>query len=200
MAPYGRSLRGFGAVPDTSEYGDTWAGQDEALRQAAIDDDTVGNGIFDGPGAPPTAHAGTGVFASSFSLPGYLYREQPGKPSEVVDTTTGAPMVYQPNAGGSWYEDTYESYHPFDVEVPRMYSNDPVFPPKAMGGFGAYHAVNSANASQIAGPVFARGIAGFGATDPAAASADKTGQYVRYALGGVLVGAALALAMKFWRE
>jgi len=130
--PYGRQLRGFGLVPDTSVYGDTWAGGDPAMVGAAQADDVAGNGIFDGPGAPPTAHAGSGVFESSFSLPGYLYREQPTQPSEIRDTTTGMPVVYQPNAGGSWYDDTRDAYRPFDLETPRLYSTHGGNPPKLL--------------------------------------------------------------------
>lgn len=83
-----------------------------------------------GEGSPPTAHAGSGVFESKFSLPGYLYREQPTQPSEVRDTTTGMPVVYQPDAGGSWYDDVRDAYRPYDVETPRLYDQSPVMPQK----------------------------------------------------------------------
>lgn len=132
VMPYGRQLRGLGLVPDTSVYGDSWAGEDAAVRQAQQADDVAGNGIFDGPGAPPTAHAGTGVFASNFSLPGYLYREEPTEPSEILDTTTGLPVVYQPGPA-SWYADTRETYRPFDLEMPRLYSQSPVMRPRGVG-------------------------------------------------------------------
>lgn len=115
-------MNGLGMLPNTQTYGDTWSGGDPAMKDAAEQDDIAGNGIFDGAGAPPTAHAGSGVFESRFSLPGYLYREQPTMPSEVRDTTTGMPIVFQPNAGGSWYEDTREAYRPFDLETPRLYT------------------------------------------------------------------------------
>lgn len=134
--PYGRNLRGLGLVPDTLNYGDTWSGHDPAVRTAAQDDDVAGNGIFDGAGAPPTAHAGTGVFASNFSLPGYVYREQPTEPSEVRDTTTGLPIVFQPGAS-NWYDDMRETYRPFDLEVPRYYAQKPALPVKSLKGLGA---------------------------------------------------------------
>lgn len=134
--PYGRQLRGLGLVPESNEYADTWAGDDGALLAAAQADDVAGNGIFDGAGAPPTAHAGTGVFASSFSLPGYVYRERPTEPSEVRDTTTGMPVVYQPGPS-VWYPDMREAYRPFDLEVPRHYAQEPVTRPAAVQGLGA---------------------------------------------------------------
>jgi hypothetical protein len=130
--PYGRQLRGLGLLPDTPAYGDTWSGGDPAVAGAAQADDVAGNGIFDGSGAPPTAHAGSGVFESRFSLPGYLYREQPTQPSEIRDTTTGMPVVYQPDAGGSWYDDTRDAYRPFDVETPRLYDDKPMLRPNML--------------------------------------------------------------------
>ena len=133
--PYGRQLRGLGLVPDTQEYGDTWSGNDEAVRRAAQADDVAGNGIFDGPGAPPTAHANTGVFSSSFSLPGYVYREQPTEPSEIRDTTTGNQIIYQPGPA-NWYADMREAYRPFDLETPRYYSGNPALPVPALQGLG----------------------------------------------------------------
>ena len=121
VAPYGRQLRGFGMLPHSFAHGDTWAGSDPSLLAAAEADDSVGNGIFDGAGAPPTAHAGSGVFESHFAMPGYLYRERPTSPSEIRDTTTGMPVVYMPDAGGSWYDDVVDAYRSFDRETPRLY-------------------------------------------------------------------------------
>ena len=113
--PMGRSLRGLGLLPTVSKY------QDKALKGTSAEDDVVGNGIFDSERAPATAHAKTGVFESRFSLPGYVYRERPTHPGEIVDTTTGNPLVYLPNAGGSWFDDVADTYRSFDSEVPRYY-------------------------------------------------------------------------------
>jgi len=127
---------GLGMVPNSSAYKDSWSGDDPAVLNAAEADDIAGNGIFDGAGAPPTAHANTGVFASNFSLPGYLYREQPTEPSEIRDTTTGNPVVYQPGPA-DWYADMRETYRPFDLETPRYYQNqDGAAQPKSMQGLG----------------------------------------------------------------
>ena len=123
-------------VPNTDHYGDTWSGSDPQLLDAANADDVVGNGIFDGEGSPATAHAGSGVFESRFAMPGYLYREKPTEPSEILDTTTGMPIVYQPDAGGSWYDDVRDAYKQFDLETPRYYSSNALIPPKMLSGFG----------------------------------------------------------------
>ena len=207
--PYGRQFRGFGGLPTTTEYGDSWAGDDPALRDAVQADDVVGNGIFDGPGAPPTAHAGTGVFESKFSLPGYLYREEATRASEVLDTSTGSPIIYQPNAGGSWFSDTAQSYRSFDRESPRLYTDQPrlrakhvaevIQPPSG----GVAPAINPANlvlpgaSTMSPQPISKTPIAlptaasGFGAMDSATMQ-----EYAKWALGGVLFGVALAIAAR----
>jgi len=150
--PYGRNLRGLGLVPDSTFHQDTWSGDDQAVRDAAQADDVAGNGVFDGAGAPPTAHADTGIFASSYALPGYLYREQPTEPSEIRDTTTGMPVVYQPGPA-NWYSDMRETYRPFDLEVPRLYAQTPAIQPVSLRGLGADPpATNWADAAKAYAP------------------------------------------------
>jgi hypothetical protein len=117
--PMGRQLRGLGTTMMTRSIS---RDPKPLLSQVMLSDDTVGNGIFDPPSAPATAHAKTGVFESKFSLPGYVYRERPTFPSEITDTTTGNPIVYLPNAGGSWIDDVSETYRSFDAETPRYYA------------------------------------------------------------------------------
>lgn len=171
--PYGRQMRGLGGIPDNPWYSDSWGGYDAIKSQANIDDDTVGNGIFDGPGAPPVQHAGSGVFEARYSEPGYLYRERLGKPSEVLDQTTGEPIIYHPNAGGSWHEDVLRTYRKFDVETPRYYSSGPYVP------------------SPIDNPPVAPGV---GQTP-----SDES-EYIPYAIGGLLVGVAAAVIYKHYKK
>lgn len=167
--PYGRQLRGFGAIPE-GPFHDTWAGDDLAVLVAGDDDDTVGNGIFDGPGSPPVQHAGNGVFEARYSEPGYLYRERLGRPSEVLDQTTGNPLIYEPNAGGSWHEDRLRSYRKWDVETPRYYSAPPyIMPPQPMGALG----------QDLGG--------------------GETEKYIPYAIGGLLLGVAAAMLYKQYK-
>jgi hypothetical protein len=148
--PYGRQMRGFDGIPD-GPYHDSWAGKDVAVQQAAIADDNVGNGIFDGAGSPPTAHAGSGVFESHYALPGQLYREHPGRPSEVLDQTTGEPIIFNPSAGGSWHEDVLRTYRRFDQETPRYYSSPPYVKPQELKGFGAVEGKDSTTKYAIGG-------------------------------------------------
>jgi hypothetical protein len=118
-----RGVESLGALPDSPWHSDSWAGGDLAAQQAAMDDDVAGNGIFDGPGAPPVQNAGNGVFEARYAEPGYLYRERLGRPSGVLDQTTGEPIIFNPNAGGSWHEDVLRTYRKWDVETPRYYNS-----------------------------------------------------------------------------
>lgn len=188
--PYGRQLRGFGLLPDASPaWGDTWAGNDPAVNEAAQADDSVGNGIFDGPGAPPTAHAGSGVFESTFGMPGYLYREQPTQPSEIRDTTTGMPVVYQPDAGGSWYDDTRDAYRPFDLETPRLYDQRPLSRQKMVPAVRLPHMMP---------PVRIPALTGFGEVE--VPSADKFKAWAMWGLLGAFSALGVTLVLRSMRS
>jgi hypothetical protein len=64
------------------------------LNLIAEGDDVQGNGVFDPPGTLPNVHADAGVMAGRFAWPGYLARERVFQKSEVIDVTTGRPLVY----------------------------------------------------------------------------------------------------------
>lgn len=66
------------------------------LDSLADADDVNGNGIFDAPGTHGNVHPDDGVFSDREGLPGYIAREKPFQPSEVLDVTTGQPMMYVP--------------------------------------------------------------------------------------------------------
>lgn len=66
------------------------------LDALAVRDDVEGNGIFDAYNTHGNIHPDAGVFADAASLPGYLAREQFFAPSEVIDVTTGEPVMYVP--------------------------------------------------------------------------------------------------------
>ncbi len=98
---FGRHLAGDEeavVIPETKAPGDP----DEPayalneLKYFQEMDDTQGSGIFDAPGSQPTDYPDAGIFAQSFSSPGYLAREKPWQKSEVVDSTTGRPVTYVP--------------------------------------------------------------------------------------------------------
>lgn len=82
---HGRQLKGFGNIDESRSltpggYSGS-VGNDPKyftshLKQLEQSDDVFGSGIFDGVGHS-TANADTGIFASAYSLPGYVGREVP---------------------------------------------------------------------------------------------------------------------------
>jgi hypothetical protein len=72
-----------------------------AVGELERDDDVFGSGIFDRPGRM-TSNVGDGVFASDYSLPGYVAREVPYAVSrDVTDIASGGEVVMIP--GGGFY-------------------------------------------------------------------------------------------------
>lgn len=64
------------------------------LRLMAEMDDVDGNGVFEQPGSRPNIYPDAGIFASDYSVPGYLHRERMYAPSEIIDANTGRPVTY----------------------------------------------------------------------------------------------------------
>jgi hypothetical protein len=69
------------------------------LDALAVLDDIEGNGIFDAHGTHGNLNVDAGVFSDAMSIPGYLKRERFFQPSEVLDVTTGLPIMYVPGNG-----------------------------------------------------------------------------------------------------
>jgi hypothetical protein len=90
---YGRRLAGS----DTEEVQDEVADSSVAANELAYYqemDDVQGSGIFDAPGTEPNIYPDAGVLADRHSVPGYLARERMFEESEVIDSTTGRPVIY----------------------------------------------------------------------------------------------------------
>ena len=87
----GRQLSGVDM--DHAEPTRDYANELDTLQVA---DDVVGNGVFDPAGSAGNVHRDAGVFADHQGLPGYLARERFYQESEVLDVTTGLPVVYVP--------------------------------------------------------------------------------------------------------
>lgn len=66
------------------------------LNVLSIADDVQGNGVFDPPGSQGNIHPDQGVFADHLTLPGFLVRDKFYEPSQVIDGTTGEPVMYVP--------------------------------------------------------------------------------------------------------
>lgn len=102
---HGRYLSGFGSDDFVGPSGADPAYQDRGLQELENQDDVYGSGIFDTEGSAGTANADTGVFASHYSVPGYIGRETPFAVSnEVTDITDNADVVYVPGGGMSFVE------------------------------------------------------------------------------------------------
>ena len=76
-----------------------WANNE--LELLAEMDDIQSNGVFDPPGTHPNVHPDAGVFAARYSLPGYHAREVPFSKTEIVDATTGRPVIAVPSGAVS---------------------------------------------------------------------------------------------------
>jgi len=89
---YTRPLAGTGIEVQDEKTDQGWAANELAVY--AEKDDVQGDGIFDPPGTEPNIYPDAGVFAQRYDLPGYLARERMYQSSEVVDATTGRPVIY----------------------------------------------------------------------------------------------------------
>lgn len=91
---YGRNIAGLGAIakPVGGDTEPAWALNE--LKYVNEMDDVQGSGIFDPPESRPNNYPDAGVLSSSYSFPGYLARDRMYQKSEVVDSTTGRPVVY----------------------------------------------------------------------------------------------------------
>ena len=88
---HGRYLAGLGSTDMEPAYAFN------ELQVMAEMDDVQGNGIFDPYGSQKNIHAGAGVFATNYNLPGYQAREVPFGFSEERDVTTGRPIRIVPS-------------------------------------------------------------------------------------------------------
>ncbi|MCP4248747.1 MAG: hypothetical protein GY778_17020, partial [bacterium] len=104
-AEHGRYLSGLGGESPSGEVGYDPAYQGQEMYELEHQDDTYGSGIFDPGGRSATANANMGVFASHYSLPGYLAREVPFTVSrDVSDITDDAEVVIVPSGGLTYVE------------------------------------------------------------------------------------------------
>jgi hypothetical protein len=90
---HGRHLAGTDQVEVQDEDAQPgWAHNE--LKLYAEMDDVQANGIFDPPGSRSNIYPDAGVLSARFGIPGYLARERMFAESEVIDSTTGRPVVY----------------------------------------------------------------------------------------------------------
>lgn len=89
---YGRHLAGAEADVQDESSQPAWSSNE--LDYYAEMDDVQGNGVFDPAGSHGNIHPDAGIFAAHFSIPGYMARDRMYSKSEVIDSTTGRPVVY----------------------------------------------------------------------------------------------------------
>lgn len=97
---YGRYLAGLDGESMSGKVGYDPQYQDQHVYDLEKEDDTFGSGIFDAGGRGGTSNANMGVFASHYSLPGFIARDVPFRvQSDVTDITDGAAVVSIPGGG-----------------------------------------------------------------------------------------------------
>lgn len=102
---HGRYLSGLGGEQPDGRQGYDPQYQDESTYDLEAQDDVFGSGIFDPGSRGGTANANMGVFASHYSLPGYIARNIPFTVSrDVSDITDGAEVVTVPAGGMTFVE------------------------------------------------------------------------------------------------
>ena len=74
-------------------------------------DDVQGNGMFDPFPSHGNIHPDFGVFADHQDIPGYIARDKFYEPSEVIDGTTGRPVMYVPSGAVSLDPGQKEAFH-----------------------------------------------------------------------------------------
>lgn len=103
---YGRYLSGLGSVDDITGATDYDAAyQDQEPFDIERDEDSYGSGVFDPTGRSGTSNPDMGVFASHYSLPGFVAREVPfTSHRDITDITADADVVTVPGGGMAYVE------------------------------------------------------------------------------------------------
>ncbi|NIV54054.1 MAG: hypothetical protein GWN53_19660 [Gammaproteobacteria bacterium] len=150
----------------------------EELDYLSEVDDVQGNGVFDAPGTHGNIHPDSGVFSDRESLPGYVARERPFAPSEVLDVNTGKPVVFVP--GNAFYLDPRT---PWVMDELKLY--EPGMP--STGGQGV------AQRSTVVPDQPGWPVSGVGAAEQ---RKKTTNMVIMAALGGLSIGLVAGIVSK----
>lgn len=148
------------------------------LNSLAVRDDVDGNGIFDAFNTHGNIHPDAGVFADAASLPGYLAREKFFTPSEVIDVTTGEPVMYVPGNAFMLDPRTDAALAERNLYIPGL--------PETGGEQTPFYSTVIPNEGSL--PV--------GATDEPYSPASSTQMFLVAALAGLAIGGFAALVVK----
>lgn len=181
----GRNLAGLGEVPSADPGIKDYPGELSTLAEA---DDVQGNGVFDPHGSQGNIHPDFGVFTDHENLPGYIVRDRFYQPSQVVDGTTGEPVMYVPGGAVAIDQAQADTIRERQLlwEIPPGVSPQPVTTPGYADGGGDWIPQE-----------FSTPISGLGeeaaVTD---ASKSRAGLIAGFAIMGAAVGIFAATLMK----
>lgn len=201
---YGRYLSGY---EEPTDFGGS-IGEDPnypnpELQTMEMEDDAFGSGIFSG--NQVTGNQDTGVFESSYQLPGYVARETPFAVSRDVSSAQGHEMVYIPAGGYISRNPPVLGPTPQPYPLPTLNADAPV---QEMPTFGPPRdpqwsverlPLEMTRSIMPSWPRLTRMPTAFGQDEPKS-SPPTAGQMFLW--GGVLgAGVGLgALALGFWRK
>jgi hypothetical protein len=180
---WGRNIAGIGSTPSADEGIRDYPGELLTLSEA---DDIQGNGVFDPHGTQGNIHPDYGVFADHASIPGYLVRDQFYEPSEVIDGTTGNPVMYVPGGAVAIDQSQLDTIRERQLlwELPPGVTPQGVTRPDDADGGGDWIPQEWSNA-----------VSGLGA-DETTEPKSKAPLIVAFAIAGVAVGIFAATLMK----
>jgi hypothetical protein len=189
-ASYGRNFAGLGQVNEmdvqTTSADEGIADYPNELTVLAEADDVVGNGVFDPHGSPGNIHPDEGIFADKENLPGYVFRDQFYAPSEVVDGTTGNPVVYVPSGAVAIDQAQADTFR----ERQLMMALQPGISPQYFGApAGGDIWIPRDYAMPVAG--LGRRSVGQDVTEPTGTS--RAGLFAGFAIAGVAIGLMAAV-------
>jgi len=184
-ANWGRNFAGLGQEKmntQTSSADEGIADYPNELSVLAEADDVSGNGVFDPHGSPGNIHPDYGVFTDQESLPGYIVRDQFYAPSEVIDGTTGRPVMYVPSGAVAIDQAQADTYRARQL----LTELQPHISPETFGApdFGDTWIPKD----------YAMPVAGLGQDE--ARSSGRVGMFAAFAVVGLGLGIAAAVVVK----
>lgn len=177
----GRNFAGIGATKmDSADIG--IKDYPNELDMLANADDVQGNGVFDPHGTQGNVHVDEGIFADHENIPGYIVRDMDYAPSQVIDGTTGQPVMYVPGGAVAIDQSQLDTYRERQLlwEVPPGMSPETVTHPT--------------NDDNWIPEQYSYGIQGLGDEAPAPPVTEPPGSRVTMFLAFGVVGIAVGIA------
>ena len=182
---HGRNIAGLGDNMQSADVGiKNYPNELDLLNEA---DDVQGNGVFDPAGTQGNIHPDYGVFADHENLPGYLVRSRDYEPSQVIDGTTGNPVLYVPGGAVAIDQSQFDTIRARQLlwEIPPGVSPQKVAHP----GDG-----ESWIPQEASWPV--DGLGEEAAIAQTGGVSSRTGVFIGFAIAGIAVGLFAATIMK----